>query len=116
MLRVRLVTEKLMIRPETDSLIAFLNELVAIDPYAIAELLCVRVPCNQAMADHPSVQVQGSDGSVTYIAPGTHRVGLLGVLNGYCGTIESGDHAGWGPITAEYEDARLVRFVRTREA
>ena len=102
-----------MIRQDTDEMIAFLNELVAIDPYAIAELLCVRVPCSKALADHPSVQVQGSDGVLSYIAPGTYRVGLLGILNGYCGTIDDGPKKNWGPITARYEDRRLVGFERT---
>ena len=55
-------------RVETDRLIAFLNSLIEIDPYAMAELLTLRVPCNQAMADHPTVQVAAA-GATTFIAP-----------------------------------------------
>lgn len=104
-----------MIRPDTDDLIAFLNELVAIDPYAVAELLATRVPCNAELAAHPTVQVStgGVNTKATFIRPGESRVGALGILNGYCGAIESGEHAGWGPITAEYEDDCLMRFRRT---
>ncbi len=98
----------------TDEVIDFLNELLAIDPYAISELLIERVPCNQRMADHRTVQVQGA-GFYTFIAPGTFRVGLLGLLNGFCGIIEEGPKKGYGPITAVYEDAKLVCFERTNE-
>jgi hypothetical protein len=106
------------IRPDTDALIAFLNAVVAIDPYAIAELLCIRVPCNRALADHPSVQVAvGGDGCpITYIAPGSFRVGILGILNGYCGNIDDGPLEGWGPIAAIYDEGRLLRFERTETA
>lgn len=104
------------IRSEADDLIAFLNSLVAIDQYAMAELLCIRVPCNETMAKHPTVQVAagGEKSMLTYIAPGTWRVGMLGVLNGYCGTIDEGnERAGWGPISAVYDRGRLLRFERT---
>jgi hypothetical protein len=74
------------IRPETDQIIEYLNSLVAIDPYAIAELLCIRVPCNNVLADHPTVEVQTA-GKSTFIAPGTFRLGVLGLLNGYCESL-----------------------------
>ena len=78
------------IREDTDDLITFLNSLVEIDPYALAELLCIRVPCNKTLADHPSVQVAagGERSGYTFIAPNTFRIGMLGVLNGFCGTID----------------------------
>jgi hypothetical protein len=101
------------VRGDTDDLIAFLNSLLAIDPYAIAELLYVRVPCNAALAEHESVQVMGHGSGVTFVAPGSFRVGLLGILNGYCGTVDVGERKGWGPITADYSDGRLIGFRRT---
>ena len=96
-----------MIRPDTDDLIAFLNSLLEVDRYAVAELILARVPCNAGLADHPTVQV-ASAGSTTFIEPGTYRVGMLGILNGYCGA----DAAGNGPIAAVYEGGRLARFER----
>jgi hypothetical protein len=101
--------------PDTDDLIKFLNSLVEIDPYAMAELLCVRVPCNQTLANHPSVQVAagGERSGYTVIAPNSFRVGMLGVLNGFCGTIDDGNRKGWGPISAVYDKGRLLRFERT---
>lgn len=106
------------VRADTDELIAFLNSLVAIDPYAIAELLSVRVVCNKEMAEHPSVQVAsgGEKSNMTFLAPGTYRVGMLGVLNGYCGTIDDGPRKGWGPIAAVYDEGKLQRFERIETA
>lgn len=102
------------IRPETDSIIEFLNSLLLVDPYAVAELVCDKVPCNADLAAHPTVQVQ-AHGTTTYIAPGTFRVGMLGILNGYCGTIDEGPKAGWGPIIALYDDGKLVKFIRAED-
>lgn len=104
------------IRDNTDDLIEFLNSLVAIDRYAVAELLCVRVPCNQTLADHRTVQVTAGDGEFTFIASGAFRVGILGVLNGFCGTIDDGHRKGWGPIAVIYDEGRLVRFERAETA
>jgi hypothetical protein len=75
--------------------IGFLNQLVLIDHDAIRLLIETRVMCNQALADHPTVQVQAReemDG-----IPG--EVGVLGVLNGMFGV----DDEGWGPIAACFE-------------
>ncbi len=102
------------IHPATDEIIAFLNSLVAIDPDAVTALIDARVHCNPEMALHPSVQVHARDGE-----PST--VGILGILNGFCGTIDDGHRKGWGPITAvtllEPVDGRaklrIVGFRRT---
>lgn len=99
------------IRNDTDDIIAFLNTLVALDPNAISELVSSRVFCNEKLAGHPTVQVSEciSDNVI-----GQYRVGFLGILNGFCGTIETGPRIGWGPITARYdEDGKLVGFERT---
>ncbi|MGP1664311.1 MAG: hypothetical protein ACTS5I_00045, partial [Rhodanobacter sp.] len=86
-----------------DDTIAFLNELIAIDPDAIAHLCVKRVPCNEALSDHPTVQV----------APEQHgySVGVLGIINGLFGV----DGIGWGPIMQVIEDGVTVRFQRTRQ-
>lgn len=105
------------VRPDVDEFIAFLNKLAAIDDYALAELLCIRVPCNGDLAAHPSVQVAvgGERSGYTYIRPGEFRVGMLGILNGFFGTIDEGPRKGWGPIAAIYDSGRLIRFERTNE-
>ena len=73
--------------------VAFLNELVEIDRPAIAALVANRVPCNEQLANHPSVQVSAQHG-------GFH-VGLLGLLNGLCGVRTDG----YGLITAHFATA-----------
>lgn len=54
----------------------YLNELNEIDPDAVRRLCFQRVPCNDRLRDHPTVQVRSDkDGS-------NAAVGLLGILNG----------------------------------
>jgi len=90
-----------MIRHNPRPLIEFLNEALKIDPEAIISLVEKRVRCNEKMADHPSIQV--GSGKIK----GSTKVGLLGLLNGFCGTIEKGRRKGWGPITAVVDDDTL---------
>lgn len=73
-----------------EEVVAFLNELVVIDRAAMTALVETRVPCNEALADHPTVQVScREDGA---------RVGLLGILNGLFGV----DERGYGAIGAQF--------------
>lgn len=83
-----------------DDMITFLNELVAIDKPAIAALLANRVPCNEDMVNHPSVQVQLQHG-------GAH-VGMFGIINGLFGI----DARGQGLIRYVFQDGELIRFER----
>ena len=71
----------------------YLNELKMFDSLAMAALVGIRVPCNKALALHPTCQVAEYYGS--------NVVGLLGVLNGLCGIDEE---TGFGPIAAVFED------------
>lgn len=59
-----------------NSVIQTLNEAFELDPEAISKLVEMRVPCNDQLADHPTIQV--------VLPPGTncYHVGLLGILNG----------------------------------
>jgi hypothetical protein len=71
-------------------------------------LLRARVTCNEDLAKHPTVQV-----GHTEEVPGKPRVGILGILNGWCGTIDDpGPAHGYGPIAAVFEGGWLVRFDR----
>jgi hypothetical protein len=102
------------IRPDTDELIVFLNSLLKIDPDAVRALAQYRVPCNKALAAHSSVQVAKT--TVICETGGkqcSHTVGLLGILNGYAGTLDDDEHRGWGPIAAIFDQGRIVRFQRT---
>lgn len=81
--------------------IALLNEAFQRDPEAVAALVNNRVPCNAALAEHPTIQCGG----------GGTTVGLIGILNGLCGV----DASGWGAVAAEYdtETKALVGFQRS---
>jgi hypothetical protein len=84
-----------------DEAIQALNSMLAADPEAMLALVEARVPCNDALANHPTCQVGGDKGA--------YAVGMLGVLNGIFGK----DEAGWGYIAAELGGGKLVRFKRT---
>jgi hypothetical protein len=81
--------------------IAFLNSLLELDRPAVASLIANRVPCNQALADHETVQVRAQHGG--------YHVGLLGILNGLFGC----DDDGIGPIAAVFDqDGSLQCFSK----
>lgn len=97
-----------------DQAIELLNELVQLDRQCVTNLIRARfpttqrwsgtLPCNSALAQHPTVQCDSSG-----------AVGLLGIINGLFGTLDEGDRAGWGFITAVLDDrAQVVRFERTK--
>lgn len=88
-----------------DLMIERLNEIARHDPEAIAKLIEQRVPCNDEMAEHPTVQV-----NTDYGGP---RVGVLGLLNGLVGAIDEGKLKGYGFIAAVYDDnGTFLRFRR----
>jgi len=88
-----------------DETISFLNSLLRVDHQAVEKLLECRVPCNDCMANHPSVQVQADPSG------GNPTVGFLGVLNGIFGA----DEEGWGQIAVvvDDEDGHIQHFFRT---
>ena len=87
-----------------DDAVAYLNELIELDRPALAALIANRVPCNLALAEHPSCQVGSQHG-------GFH-VGMIGILNGMFG-VGAMDERGWGPITWVFEDGNLQGVRRT---
>lgn len=72
----------------------YLNGLVVLDKPCIGALITNRIPCNQALADHPTCQVSAQHGGC--------YVGLLGLLNGLCGIYDDGPKKGWGAIEAVF--------------
>lgn len=76
-------------RPALDSgdlfgvFVRILNEAYDADPAAMHTLICQRVPCNQTLADHPTVQVASEPVAKTEY----FSVGMLGVINGICEPI-----------------------------
>jgi hypothetical protein len=87
-----------------DDAVDALNSMLVADPAAMQNLLGYRVPCNEALANHPTCQVGGEL---------EHRfVRMLGIINGIFGK----DERGWGYIAANLDDGKLVRFQRTPQA
>ena len=61
--------------------IAYLNSLVETDSLAIRAMLCMRIPCNEALADDPTCIVDQWEQGFT--------VGLMGLINGMFGLNEN---------------------------
>ncbi len=81
-----------------------LNRIHTADPSVLPTLLNHRVPCNETLADDPTVQVLESLTNEKYV------VGLLGIINGIFGV----DERGYGYIAAYYdEQGTLDYFQRT---
>lgn len=76
-----------------DRMVGVLNELLELDYETTVKLVFgEHIPCNQAFADHPSVQVRE-------IELGKYGVRTMGLLNGLVGTYPDG----WGRIGGEFE-------------
>lgn len=91
-------------RERASEAVAILNGIHELDPTVLPCLLDYRVPCNQALADHPTVQV----GRNPQLVVGGYEVGLLGILNGLFG-VKDDD---WGYIAAKYDESgKLTKFI-----
>lgn len=99
-----------------DDVIKLLNEIAELDRDAISSLLTIRFDCNEALADHPSVQVREE-------GDGRFSVSMLGILNGLFGTLGGdGERKDWGHIMMittwdeeKNEPMKIEKFVRTGE-
>lgn len=60
-----------------ETTIAVLNDAIKADQKAVTALFEQRVPCNQALVDHPTIVCQESEEN-----PITNEVGVLGIING----------------------------------
>ena len=89
-----------------DNAIQVLNDALAADPAAVAALMAMETPCNDALADHPTIQVGESR-----LTPGITVVRPIGLINGLFGAAEDD----WGFIAMEVDDSgRISEFLRIR--
>lgn len=94
-----------------DSAIELLNWLVEHDHNLVQSFVTTRFPCNQAVWDHPTIQVG------THTAGREADVSMLGILNGVFGTVKGGKLDGYGFIAVVLdENGRVLKFKRTEEA
>ena len=85
--------------------IDFLNSALEVDRTAISRLFETRQPCNEQLANHPTIQISQGDYPLTGLL-----VGPLGFLNGLFGV----DEKGLGPITMVVKiDGTITEFRRT---
>ena len=80
-----------------------LNSAFKADPAAITSLFINRVPCNIALAEHPTIIVGDMHGYV---------VGLTGLLNGLFPLRPDG----LGYIAAKYENNRFAGFTTDHDS
>jgi hypothetical protein len=97
--------EKMRLARET---VDFLNEPLRMDHILVEALVNYRLPCQPAVAEHPTVQVD----EVTWAAQPCYVVGMLGVINGLIGVRD-----GVGYIVVMYDDEtnRIEGFGVTTE-
>lgn len=90
-----------------DQAIEVLNRIHKADPSVMQSLIFHRVPCNQLVADDPTVQVGHSE----HLSEGW-EVGILGIINGLFGVDENK----WGHIYANFDDhGVLVNFSKVHQ-
>jgi len=77
----------------------FLNKLLVVDSDTISALFSMRITCNEALANHETVQVR-------QLGPGVFQVGMIGILNGLFGI----DEHGWGHVVADYKNGKIIGF------
>jgi len=84
--------------------IEVLNRAVKSDPDAMDKLFNHRVPCNEILAEDPTIQVRGhrtkgwsidDTKGIVIKEESNYKVGLLGILNGIFGV----DEESWGFIS-----------------
>lgn len=70
---------------------------------------------DSSLAVHPTIQVGRSDDSVNPSPAGRIDLGFLGMLNGIVGVIPIGKRKGYGYISGQMEDDRLIGFQLTEQ-
>lgn len=63
---------------EVNKVVEILNDLYRLDPKAADVLLCLRVPVNELVKNHPTIQVLCKNTNGEY-----PTLGVLGIINGF---------------------------------
>lgn len=86
-----------------DQAVEVLNRIHKADPSVLDSLIRYRVPCNEELANDPTVQVR--------VHHEVTDVGILGIINGLFGVDENN----WGYIYANFNGmGYLENFTRGR--
>lgn len=83
-----------------ETILRVLNEACAADRDAMLRLIETRVACNDALADHPTIQVANDP-------EGKPIVGVLGLINGLCEPLTG------RRVAVEIDDktGEVIRFI-----
>jgi hypothetical protein len=92
--------------PNVQKALNLLNEALARDPMALTQLVNARVPCNEKLTNHKTVQ--------TGMHGGEYKVGVLGLLNGILGYKLGGIGAEGDVDPKTGRLVRVRRFVHTK--
>ena len=94
-----------------DYVIDFLNELVKLDYNFTLSLIDSRLPCNNTILNHETIQVDLRKDDIP-------KAGFLGVLNGIFGTLQRDDkYNGCGKIMANVDrEKEFLVFYKTESA
>lgn len=86
-----------------DQVLDLLTQALTLDPKAVNDLIANRVPCNEALAKHASIQCGIRRGAGRPKSEGVTTLGIIGLLNGlfpYGPRIAAIYEDVGGPITA----------------
>ena len=89
-----------------EEVIETLNEFSEKDPEALIKLLEHRVPCNDNIVNHETIQTAKTEYGST--------VGLLGLINGLFPTYSDNEVSKFGQFVAKMKDGKLI-FVKSSE-
>lgn len=84
-----------------NKIISVLKSAYEADPAAIHALICNRVPCNNLLADHPTIVVDIN----RITEPESYSVGLMGIINGICEEVAG------GRIAAQFSDENPHKLI-----
>lgn len=84
-----------------------LNDALASDPEAITRLVNLRVPCRKELGDRTAIRIQRLGDE--------HRVGVLGLINGFFSDWPSGVIGAEGQLDDTGSFVRIKRFVDLRD-
>jgi hypothetical protein len=79
-----------------------MNEMLEMDYSCTYNLVSIRVDCNEAILNHPTIQVQ-------QIGKDSPKVGILGILNGLFGVNDDN----MGSISMMIDNGKIVTFLPT---
>lgn len=90
-----------------EKVIKTLNEAFENDPAAIHSLMCNRVPCNNELVNHPTIQVE----KLPVLEGESYAVGALGLLNGVIEPLTGKRIAvKWSSEVNDWGQAKMLGF------